>query len=175
MAGNRLTAAPDGLVLTLEMDGESFAQLDALRREHYPPERNRVPAHVTLFAQLPVAHGREIKALLTQVAAAEEPFDIAIAGVKAMERGVAVALYAPQLHQLREELLDEWWHWLDERELTLFQPHVTIQNNVSEAEAGRTQKSVAAALRLRRIRGVGLHLWRFVDGHWKSERLFRFR
>ena len=51
-------------VLTLEMDGESFARFNELRQAHYPPERNLVPAHVTLFHRLPGERGREIKALL---------------------------------------------------------------------------------------------------------------
>ena len=33
-------------------DGDN-GWLQQLRRAHYPPERNRVPAHLTLFRQLP--------------------------------------------------------------------------------------------------------------------------
>src|SRR5687767_1288103 len=73
-AGDGLAAAP--FVLTLELDGESFGRLNELRRLHYPPERNLVPAHVTLFHQLPGDRGREIKALLRMIAAEQEPIEI---------------------------------------------------------------------------------------------------
>jgi 2'-5' RNA ligase len=166
-------AAP--FVLTLEMDAESFACFDALRRRYYPPERNCVPAHVTLFYRLPGSHAREIKALLSQVAAEEEPMEIAVGAVKAMERGVAILLHSPRLFALRGALAEEWWPWLTDQDRAGFRPHVTIQNNVSAAEAQRTQTAVAAELRLSRIRGLGLHLWRYRDGRWEYERLFRFR
>ncbi|MGH6926111.1 MAG: 2'-5' RNA ligase family protein [Propylenella sp.] len=167
--------SPASLVLTLEMDGEAFAELDALRRRYYPPQRNLVPAHVTLFYRLPEDRRREIRALLAQVAAGEKPFDIGGVGVKAIERGVAILLHSPRLNQLRAGLAEEWWPWLTEPDRAGFQPHVTIQINVSEGEAHRTQKAVAAELRLSRIRALGLHIWRYRDGRWEDERLFRFR
>lgn len=174
-SGGDLTPRPSPLVLTLEMDGESFAYLDALRRRFYPPERNLVPAHVTLFHRLPAEHGREIKALLAQVAAGQRPIEVATRGVKAMERGVAILLDAPQLHQLRDTLAGEWWPWLGDQDRAGFRPHVTIQNSVSTGEAHRTRVALAAELRLSRIRGVGLHLWRYRDGRWEDVRLFLFR
>ena len=85
-AGNSLSAAP--FVLTLELDGEAFARLNELRRRHYPPDRNLVPAHVTLFHQLPGERAREIKALLRQVATRQKPIAIAPGEAKLMERGV---------------------------------------------------------------------------------------
>lgn len=174
MAGVDLTESPAPLVLTLEMDGESFARLDELRRRYYPPERNMVPAHVTLFHRLPGERAREIKALLAQVAAREKPMDIAVGEVKAMERGVAVFLDSPRLAALRRALAEEWRPWLTDQDSTGFRPHVTLQNKVSAGEAQRTKVGTAAELRLSRIRGVGLHLWRYRDGRWESDRLFRF-
>jgi hypothetical protein len=41
------------LILTLEMDTHSFEILDALRKKHFPPERNVLDAHITLFHKLP--------------------------------------------------------------------------------------------------------------------------
>ena len=42
---------PDPLVVTLEADARSQARFDAARERWFPPERNLVPAHVTLFHQ----------------------------------------------------------------------------------------------------------------------------
>jgi len=36
-------------ILTAELDPETFAWLDDLRRAHFLTERNLLPAHVTLF------------------------------------------------------------------------------------------------------------------------------
>lgn len=166
--------ASQPFILTLEMDGEAFAALDALRRRFYAPERNLVPAHVTLFHRLPGERTREIKALLAQVASAQKPIDIPAGEVKAMERGVAIFLHSPQLSALREELAHEWWPWIGEPDKSRLQPHVTIQTTLDEAEARRTRQAIAATFRPPRIRGIGLHLWRYRDGPWESERHFRF-
>ena len=172
-AGNGL--APDApFVLTLEMDGESFSRLNELRRRFYPPERNLVPAHVTLFHQLPAARGRELKALLRQTATGRQPIEVEAVQTKAIESGVAVFLRSPQLNALRDGLAAEWWPWLTEQDKAGFRPHVTIQNKVSAAEARRTEREVAAT-RLPRMRGVGLHLWRYRNGPWEDVQLFRFR
>jgi 2'-5' RNA ligase len=173
-AGGGLTAAAP-LVLTLEMDGQSFARLDALRRRYYPPERNAVPAHITLFHTLPGERGREIEALLRALAASRKSFEAQAAEVKTMERGVAVFLRSPQLHALRDELAAEWEPWLAEQDRAGFRPHVTLQNNVSAAAANETRRAVAAELRPFTLRALGLHLWRYRERGWEDVRLFRFR
>jgi hypothetical protein len=50
-------------ILTAEMNGESFAWLDGLRREHFPPERNFLSAHLTLFHRLSAAQVAKLGSL----------------------------------------------------------------------------------------------------------------
>ena len=60
-----MAAAEDGhdpLILTLMLDAGTQAWLEALRRAHFPPGRNLVPAHVTLFHALPGAEGDAVLA-----------------------------------------------------------------------------------------------------------------
>jgi 2'-5' RNA ligase len=161
-------------VLTLEMDGDSFGRFNALRQAHYPPERNLVPAHVTLFRKLPDERSREIKELLTLVASRQKPFSVGVREVKEMERGVAIFLDAPQLYALHAMLADEWEPWLDDHERFDFQPHVTIAANVAPGDARRIRNDIAATFRPPRMQGIGLHLWRYRDGPWQHERLFPF-
>ena len=47
--------------------------LQELRRVHYPPERNRVPAHLTLFRHLPPSLEAELSARLAAVTATPAP------------------------------------------------------------------------------------------------------
>jgi len=61
------------LILTLALDGEAFALFDRLRREHFPPERNVVPAHVTLFHALPGEERAAIASVLDLEHAARAP------------------------------------------------------------------------------------------------------
>jgi hypothetical protein len=163
------------LILTLEMDGESFAHLDRLRRRHYPPERNLTPAHIALFYALPVDKAREIKALLVSTAERERPIEATITEVRALESGVAGFILSPRLMALRGRLAVEWEPWLGDRDAMRFQPHVTLAPATSDAEARRLVGEIGAELRLSRILGAGLHLWRYRGGPWEDERLFRFR
>jgi 2'-5' RNA ligase len=163
-------AAP--FVLTLEMDGEAFARLDALRKLHFPPDRNLVPAHVTLFHQLPGDRAREIKAMLREAVTGLPIIDVQATEVKFLGQGVGISLRSPQLLALREALGAEWWPWLNEQDRAGYRPHVTLQNKVSAAEARRTHQSVAATFRPFVIRGLGLHLWRYLGGPWEDVQLF---
>ena len=106
---------------------------------------------------------------------AQRPIEILAGEVKATEHGVAIFLHSPQLAALRQELAREWWPWLGERDKAGFRPHITVQTTLDEAEAFRTRQAIAATFRPPRIKGVGLHLWRFRDGPWESDRVFRFR
>ena len=174
-AGDSLSPGNQPFVLTLEMDGESFARFEELRRRYYPPERNLVPAHLTLFHQLPGDHRREVKALIGSVCRGHAAIDMEVAEVKALERGVAVFLRSPRLMALRDELAREWWAWLGDQDRAGFRPHVTIQNNVDGATARAAQRSVNAGGLPRKVRGTGLHLWRYRGGPWEDVQLYRFR
>ena len=41
------------LIVTAELGPADFGWLEGLRRAHYPPERNQLPAHLTMFHALP--------------------------------------------------------------------------------------------------------------------------
>ncbi len=51
---------PRPLIVTALLEPGVQARFEALRRAHYPAALNQVPAHVTLFRQLP---GRELDAV----------------------------------------------------------------------------------------------------------------
>jgi hypothetical protein len=174
-AADDLRRDGEPFVLTLEMDGASFSRFDEFRRRYYPPARNMVPAHVTLFYRLPGNRGREIKALLTKTTRAQSQFEVVIGPARALERGVAFFLHSPQLLALREGLAAEWWPWLTDRDRMGYRPHVTIQNNVSPAEAMKTRRELEAARPPNLIQAVGLHLWRYHDGPLINAQLFPFR
>lgn len=173
-AADDLTPDPAPFAVTLEMDGKSFSHFDQLRRRYYPPERDMAPAHVTLFYRLPGTREREIRALLGRTAAAQKRFEMAVGPARALERGVAFFLHAPQLLALREGLAAEWWPWLTDQDRMGFRPHVTIQNNVTAASAMKTRRTLDALPPPKQVHAVGLRLWRYRDGKWEDGRVFPF-
>lgn len=148
--------------------------LDELRRRHYPPERNVVPAHLTLFHALPGEHRREIVALLDATCRVQRPITLAATGLRLLGNGVAVALSSSELVALRHELAREWAHWLTPQDSARIAPHVTIQNKVAPEAARALHRELQATFRLDQIRGEGLNLWRYLGGPWESLRRFKF-
>ena len=45
--------AVEPFLVTLGFDEATFTRLEELRRRYFPPERNVVPAHLSLFHRLP--------------------------------------------------------------------------------------------------------------------------
>ena len=161
-------------VLTLKLDDRSFAFFDDLRQRHFPPGRNAVPAHLTLFQQLPGGRAREIKALLSSLVARQKPLALTVREVKAIGTGVAYFLDAPALMALRDGLADEWRPWLSDQDGAPYWPHVTVQNKVAPKTAQSLARQLAGEFRPFEVTGAGLILWRYLGGPWQQERDFRF-
>ena len=171
-----LAAPASPFILTLELDDASFVRLNGWRRRFFPAERNVIAAHLTIFHQLPGDRSREIKAYLRSVVAAQAEIAVESTEWKALDRGVALFLRSPRLAALRDALAAEWRPWLIAQDLAGFRPHVTVQNKVSQAEARRTLAEInAVESRELKVRGIGLHLWRYLGGPWEDAGLFRFR
>lgn len=166
-------AAPPA-ILTLALDGASFARLDELRRRHYPPERNRVPAHLTLFHALPAASLPVVKRYLAAICAGQRPFELRATGWKSLDRGVALTFSSPELVALRQQLAFEWREHLTAQDSARIAPHVTIQNKVPPREANALLRELQAGFRPFAARAEGLLLWRYLGGPWEQIRRFAF-
>jgi len=61
------------LIVTAELAAEDFAWLDRLRQAHFPPERNRLRAHLTMFHALPPSAEAEVRRALSLEASDPPP------------------------------------------------------------------------------------------------------
>jgi hypothetical protein len=165
---------PAPLILTLAMDEASFGFLDRQRRQYFPPDRNFIPAHVTLFHALP---GTEIDSLLHDVmemSRRQQALDLAATGLRLLGRGVAYTLVSPGLLTLRATLAERWSRWLTPQDRQSYRPHVTIQNKVDPAVAKATFTELQASFTPVSIVGEGLHLWHYRGGPWEEACTVRF-
>lgn len=158
------------LVLTLAVDEASQQRFDALRRAHFPPERNHLGAHVTLFHALPGAHLDEVRALVTE-AARREAFDVEVTGVRLLGRGVALTLASADLEALhrsvQRQVVRAFAEAVTAQDRQRLAPHVTVQNKVPPARARALHEQLAAAFTPGTVRGAGLALWRYAGGPWE--------
>jgi 2'-5' RNA ligase len=118
--------------------------IQELRRIHYPPERNRVPAHLTLFRQLPPSLEGELTRRLARHAAARPP-RAAVAGIMDLGEGTALRIESEDLEDVRRDLAEALHGLLTPQDAGPWSPHVTIQNKVEAREARRLQQRLRAA------------------------------
>ena len=154
------------LILTLRLHPDDQARFDRLRNLHFPPSRNLVPAHVTLFHHLPGEELDAIQALLAQQAASLPPFPVEASGLRFLGRGVAYELRAPELLALRARLAQAWRDRLTPQDAQGFRPHVTIQNKAEPEAARALRDGMQAGFTPFQVRATGLRLWRYLGGPW---------
>ncbi len=166
--------APAPLILTLAFDPEGFARFDALRRAHFPPERNLIPAHLTLFHQLPGSRLAQIAAELEALAAETPIMALRVAGLRFLGRGVAYRIECAALEALRRELARRWEPELTPQDKAGFRPHVTVQNKVDPRLAKALLAELEAGFVPWTLEGRGLLLWRYLGGPWAREAFLPF-
>ena len=165
---------PAPLILTLLLDEASFARLDGLRRAHFPPHLNRIPAHVTLFHALPGAEEPAVLARLAEEVGRTPPLPLRVAAVMPLGRGTALKLEAPEAAALRAGLASSWAPWLTPQDRQGWRPHVTVQNKVSPEEARLLQDGLRAGFVPWEATAEGLLLWRYRGGPWEGAGRFGF-
>ena len=166
------TSAP--LILTLALDADSQHFFDDLRRQHFPPERNFLHAHLTLFHHLPGTTYARLCQELAALAAAEAPLPLAITGVRFLGRGVAYALESSRLQALHQQLQTQWQPTLTPQDQQRLKPHVTVQNKVEPNVARVLHEQLAAGFQPFEATGTGLQLWAYRGGPWETLQTFAF-
>lgn len=156
------------LILTLALHDDDQARFERLRRLHFPPERNMIPAHVTLFHHLPGAELEALQAELHAQCAAVAPFDVGVAGLRFLGRGVAYELQSAELSALRGALARRWAPWLTLQDQQGFRPHVTIQNKAAPEAARALRDALQAGFTPFSVRATGVLLWRYLGGPWQG-------
>ncbi|BGP38355.1 hypothetical protein JCM10450v2_002304 [Rhodotorula kratochvilovae] len=167
-------------VLTLRLSPALHDALNALRTRYFPPERLKVPAHLTLFHALPHSELDSVCATAADVARRTRPFEVTTGGAFLLgKNGVAIspAQGTDEGARVHAELREKWAHFLSKQDAKGFKAHWTIQNKVDDEE-----KVKAAYAELRawaeehgaKGEANGLVLWRYNRGRWVFEREFVF-
>ena len=162
------------LIVTAELAPRDLAWLDGLRRRHYPPERNRLPAHLTMFHALPPSSELELRSRLAAMARGPAPRATA-AGLMDLGGGTAIRIQSEELSVLREALADGLHGLLSAQDAHGWAPHVTIQNKVSNREARELRAALEPGFAPRPVAIGGLALHRYLGGPWDTLSRWSFR
>ncbi|WP_292931140.1 2'-5' RNA ligase family protein [Novosphingobium sp. PASSN1] len=166
---------PAPLVLTAELPAALQGRADALRRAHYPAERNHVPAHVTLLRALPPFVEDEARSLLAALAAEMPPQPALLAGITDLGTGTALAIESPAMLALRAMIADHFHGMLTVQDEGVPRLHVTVQNKVLRGEAKALQAALGPAILPERFTFAALALHRYRGGPWEPAGRWPFR
>jgi hypothetical protein len=146
-----------------------------LRTRYFPPERNHLEAHATLFHALPAPHAAEIRSAIAAEASATAPPSAELTGVMSLGRGTALRLVSPGALAVRGRLAERFHGLLTAQDSHRPRLHVTIQNKVAPELARQCQQELAELVKPRRFafRGLGLYIYR--GGPWEPVREYPFR
>ena len=165
----------DPFILTAMLPRDLHAWATALRTEHFPPERNYLEAHVTLFHALPPHCGDEIGRTLKSLAAQTAPLPARLEGVMSLGRGTALKLTSPELLDLRHDIADRFHGMLTGQDQHAPRLHITVQNKVPSAQAKALQAELEPQVMPRDFAFRGLALYRYRGGPWELVKDYVFR
>jgi hypothetical protein len=163
------------LILTAELPPDLHRGATELRRAHYPPERNVLDAHVTLFHAFPPQFLDELRVLLARFAGEFAPVPARLEGVMSLDRGTALRLVSPAMLELRALVAEHFRGLLTAQDTYPPRLHVTVQNKVSPAQAKALQAELAGMVPPRDFAFPALGLFRYRGGPWEAVRRFAFR
>lgn len=162
------------LIVTAELAPEDFAWLNDLRLRHYPADRNRVPAHLTMFHSIAPSAEGELRQILRTMSE-ESPPRAFISGVMNLGGGVAFRIASEGLDAIRAEIAHRLRGLLTAQDSAGWSAHVTIQNKVQPRDAKALIQALGASFMRRPVRIPGLGLHRYLGGPWETLRTFPFR
>ena len=162
------------LIVTAELGPEDFAWLNGLRRQHFPPERNQLAAHLTMFHAIPPSVESELRQILRSAAELRSP-SARIAGTMNLGGGVALRVASDELNAIRSEIAQRLHGLLTAQDSAGWSAHVTIQNKVSPRDARALLDAIGEQFTQRPIRISGLGLHRYLGGPWQTLQTYALR
>lgn len=159
-------AAP--IIVTALFGREDQAWFDALREAHFPPERNHLAAHLTMFHHLPPSAAAEVRQRLKAATHGVSAPDARLAAPFSLGRGVAYRIDSPELAAIRGDIADAFAGLLTPQDQAGWRAHVTVQNKVEPAAAKALLAALSAGFQPRSLRIAGLAAWWYRGGPWEQ-------
>lgn len=167
-------------VLTLRLTDSLHETLNRLRTRYFPPERLKVPAHLTLFHALPHSEMATITSTADEIAGETRPFEVTTG--RAFKLGKAGVAISPSRGtdegaHVHAQLRKRWEPFLSKQDAKGFKAHWTVMNKVDDEEKVETAfRELCEWAKQEGAAGQadGLVLWRYNHGRWEFEREFPF-
>lgn len=168
-------APPAPFIVTAELPADVFAWADGLRRAHFPPERNHLKAHVTLFHAFAPSLREELRSVLARLSGEFSAPPARIDGLMNLGKGTALAITSPGMLAVRRVIADHFHGALTAQDQHTPRLHITVQNKVAPAQARALQAELGPVLKSRHFAFTGLGLHLYCNPHWEELGIWKFR
>lgn len=148
---------------------------DALRTAHFPPERNHLAAHITLFHQLPPSCLDELERLIAVIARDTPRPAALVRDIYSLGGGVAFRIDSPDLLAIRARIADRFHGLLTVQDQAVPRLHVTVQNKVTPAAARELLADLMKSFRPVSLEVTGLAAYHYRGGPWEPAFTRNFR
>ncbi len=162
------------LILTAQLDEQNQEYFDGLRDQYFPPERNYLRAHLTMFHALPGSEIAGLATLLVDVTARQHAMVAEVFGLRSLGNGVAFTLRCPELERIRREIAFAFGETLTAQDRQTWRPHITVQNKVGQESARELLVRLQQTFQPWDVSINGLQLWRYKGGPWEFVDRFQF-
>lgn len=158
------------LILTLAIEEKAFLFFNSLRKIYFPPERNFIDAHLTLFHHLP--NDPLVVDAVASYSAAHPVFALKVTEPVSIGNGVAYKIQCDALVQFHRQLQQQWADFLIPQDRQRLWPHVTVQNKVPSEDAKQLLLFLQQNFTGFDTQGTALQLWEYHRGPWKLKESF---
>ena len=158
---------PAPIIVSALFGREDQRWFDAERQRYFPPERNHLAAHLTMFHHLPPGVADELGRRLAGDTRGQCAPRARIAGLISLGGGVAYRIDSPGLAAIRASLAEAFADLLTPQDRAGWRPHVTVQNKVPPGEAKALLGRLQRDFRPRDVAIAGLASWWYRGGPWE--------
>ena len=163
------------LIVTALLGAVDQARFDRLRTAHFPPERNQLDAHLTMFHAIPPMLEAELRHRLAALAAEVAPLLATVSGLMNLGGGVAYRIVSDELDSIRAEVADAFRGHLTQQDSHGWRPHITVQNKVTSSIAVATLAALERGFAPHPLAVTGLAYLHYEGGPWRLGRRYPFR
>lgn len=163
------------IIITAMMGPEDQSFFNTLRSDFFPPERNYLDAHITLFHHLPPAHWPEIKRYIVALSREYDAPHAHVDRLLNLGRGVAFHVDSPELMAVRSMMAENFASLLIPQDQSKPRLHITVQNKVKGDIAKQTLELLSAEFEPFPLTILGLSAYYYMGGPWEKIGHWRFQ
>jgi len=158
---------PAPIIVTALFGPADQAFFDGERSAYFPPERNHLAAHLTMFHHLPPSLAPELRRRLVAETRGHPMPRARLADVFSLGRGVAYRIDSEELAAIRARLAAAFAGLLTPQDAGGWRAHVTVQNKVEPAAAKALLTALRDGFRPRPVAIAGLAAYWYRGGPWE--------